>query len=157
MLAGAGGVWLFYVQHQFEDAYWKRGEEWDYAEAALRGSSFLDLPQPLRFFTANIGVHHVHHLQAHIPNYNLRRAHQSHPIFSEVPVLSFWDGMKTTRFKLFDERTGKLVSFAEGRRSMAAARRESPVTSVLDTAESPIANALADATSVGRRAQRGVV
>jgi omega-6 fatty acid desaturase (delta-12 desaturase) len=121
LLAGAGGVWLFYVQHQFEDAYWKRGEDWDYTEAALRGSTFLDLPQPLRFFTASIGLHHVHHLQSHIPNYNLQRAHDAHPVFAEVPTMSIWDGLRAPRFKLFDERTNKLVTFAEARRSVSSA------------------------------------
>jgi omega-6 fatty acid desaturase (delta-12 desaturase) len=126
LLAGAGGIWLFYVQHQFEDAYWKRGDDWDYLEAALRGSSFLDLPQPLRFFTANIGLHHIHHLQSHIPNYNLQRAHDSHPIFADVPRMSMREGLRAVRFKLFDESTGKLVTFAEARRSVASAAVAAP-------------------------------
>jgi acyl-lipid omega-6 desaturase (Delta-12 desaturase) len=74
MLAGAVGIWLFYVQHQFEDAYWQRSDSWSYADAAPRGSSFLALPRPLQFVTGNIGYHHVHHLSVRIPNYNLQRA-----------------------------------------------------------------------------------
>src|SRR4029079_18638311 len=74
-LAGTFGVFLFYVQHQFEEAYWERSEDWDYADAALRGSSYLRLPKILQFFSGNIGLHHVHHLSAKIPNYNLQRAH----------------------------------------------------------------------------------
>ena len=75
LLAGSVGIWLFYVQHQFEDAYWQSGDEWSYDDAALRGSSYLKLPTVLQFFTGNIGLHHVHHLNARIPNYNLPRAH----------------------------------------------------------------------------------
>ena len=121
LLAGAAGIWLFYVQHQYEDAYWRRGDDWGYAEAALRGSSFLRLPWPLAFFTADIGLHHVHHLNPHVPNYNLRRAHQSHPVFATVPVISIRDGMRATRLKLWDEAAGKLVTFAQARRSVRAA------------------------------------
>ena len=94
LLAGSAGIWLFYVQHQFEDAYWQSGDEWSYADAALRGSSYLKLPKVLQFFTGNIGLHHVHHLNARIPNYNLQRAHDSNPIFAGVPTLSFWDGLR---------------------------------------------------------------
>ena len=85
MLAGAVGVWMFYVQHQFEDVYWERKQDWSYAEAALRGSSYLKLPSILQFFTGNIGLHHVHHLSARIPNYNLQRAHDENPVFDDGP------------------------------------------------------------------------
>ena len=85
LLAGSAGVWLFYVQHQFEDAYWESADDWSYADAALRGSSYLKLPKVLQFFTGNIGLHHVHHLSARIPNYNLQRAHDANPIFHDVP------------------------------------------------------------------------
>ena len=113
MLAGSVGIWLFYVQHQFEGAYWKSSEEWEYADAALRGSSYLRLPRVAQFFTGNIGFHHVHHLNARIPNYNLRRAHEANPIFASVPTLSFWDGLRAVRLKLWDEDRRRLVSFAE--------------------------------------------
>jgi acyl-lipid omega-6 desaturase (Delta-12 desaturase) len=114
-LAGSAGVWLFYVQHQFEDAYWEAGETWSYADAALRGSSYLKLPKVLQFFTGNIGLHHVHHLSARIPNYRLQRAHDEHEVFQTVPVLTFWDGMKATRLKLWDPERGRLVTWAEAR------------------------------------------
>jgi acyl-lipid omega-6 desaturase (Delta-12 desaturase) len=116
-LAGAAGVWLFYVQHQFEDAYWENADGWSYADAALRGSSYLKLPKVLQFFTGNIGLHHVHHLSARIPNYNLQAAHDNNPIFHDVPVLSLWDGLKTVRLKLWDEDRGRLVTFAEARQA----------------------------------------
>jgi acyl-lipid omega-6 desaturase (Delta-12 desaturase) len=115
LLAGAAGVWLFYVQHQFEDTYWQSAEDWSYAEAALRGSSHLKLPRVLQFFSGNIGLHHVHHLSAKVPNYNLQRAHDENPIFHEVPTLSLWDGLRAVRFKLWDEGRGRLITFAEER------------------------------------------
>jgi omega-6 fatty acid desaturase (delta-12 desaturase) len=118
LLAGSIGIWLFYVQHQFEDAYWQSGESWSYADAALQGSSFLALPRLLHFCTGNIGYHHVHHLSARIPSYNLRRAHEDNPIFQQVPTLSMWDGLRATGLKLWDGERGRLVTFAEGRAAM---------------------------------------
>jgi omega-6 fatty acid desaturase (delta-12 desaturase) len=115
MLAGSVGIWLFYVQHQFEDVYWERSEQWNYADAALQGSSYLKLPKLLQFFTGNIGLHHVHHLSARVPNYNLQRAHDANPIFRNVPVLTLWDGLRAVRLKLWDERHGTLITFAQAR------------------------------------------
>jgi omega-6 fatty acid desaturase (delta-12 desaturase) len=115
MLAGAAGVWLFYVQHQFESAYWQAAENWSYADAALRGSSYLKLPRVLQFFTGNIGFHHIHHLSARIPNYNLQRAHEENPAFQAVPTLSLWSGLRAVRLKLWDEDCGRLVTFAHAR------------------------------------------
>jgi len=121
LLAGSIGIWLFYVQHQFEDAYWQSNAEWSYADAALRGSSYLKLPPLLRFFTGNIGLHHVHHLNARIPNYNLPRAHAASPMFATVPTLSLWDGLRSVRLKLWDEQAGRLVTFAQARGGLIAA------------------------------------
>ena len=115
LLAGSAGIWLFYVQHQFEDAYWESADDWSYADAALRGSSYLKLPKVMQFFSGNIGLHHVHHLSARIPNYNLQRAHDENPIFHEVPTLTLRDGLRAVRFKLWDERSGRLVTFAQAR------------------------------------------
>jgi len=122
MLAGAIGIWLFYVQHQFEDAYWQSSDDWSYDAAALQGSSYLKMPKVLQFFTGNIGLHHVHHLSARVPNYHLERAHRELPIFHDVPVLSLWDGLKAVRLKLFDEQTGRLVTFKEARAVRGRAR-----------------------------------
>jgi omega-6 fatty acid desaturase (delta-12 desaturase) len=116
-LAGGAGIWLFYVQHQFEDAYWTRSDDWSYADAALKGSSYLRLPRLLQFFSGNIGLHHVHHLNPRIPNYNLQRAHDENAFLHQAPTISLWQGMRTMNLKLIDERTGRLVSFAEARRS----------------------------------------
>jgi omega-6 fatty acid desaturase (delta-12 desaturase) len=121
LLAGSAGIWLFYVQHQFEDAYWESAGDWSYADAALRGSSYLKLPKALQFFSGNIGLHHVHHLSARIPNYNLQRAHDENPIFHGVPVLSLADGLRAVRYKLWDEDSGRLVTFSEARRVRAFA------------------------------------
>jgi omega-6 fatty acid desaturase (delta-12 desaturase) len=115
MLAGAVGIWLFYVQHQFEAVYWTRHDEWTYPESALRGSSHLKLPATLQFFTGNIGLHHVHHLSARIPNYNLQRAHDENPLFHDVPTLNLWQGIGALRLKLYDERRGKLVGYSAAR------------------------------------------
>jgi acyl-lipid omega-6 desaturase (Delta-12 desaturase) len=115
LLAGSVGIWLFYVQHQFEDAYWQNTADWSYADAALRGSSYLRLPRVLQFFTGNIGLHHVHHLNARIPNYNLQAAHDANPMLHDVPTLSLWDGLRAVRLKLWDEQRGKLVTFAQAR------------------------------------------
>jgi acyl-lipid omega-6 desaturase (Delta-12 desaturase) len=115
LLAGSAGVWLFYVQHQFEDTYWQSAGDWSYADAALKGSSYLKLPRLLQFFSANIGLHHVHHLSTRIPNYNLQRAHDANPIFHDVPTLSAWDGFRAVRLKLWDQERGRLVTFAEAR------------------------------------------
>ena len=115
LLAGSLGIWLFYVQHQFEDAYWNDAENWSFTDAALRGSSYLKLPALLRFCTGNIGYHHVHHLNTLIPNYNLRGAHEQTPALHEVPTLSLIDGVRATRLKLYDERGQRLVSFREAR------------------------------------------
>ncbi len=116
LLAGSAGIWLFYVQHQFEDAYWESADTWSYADAALRGSSYLKLPRVLQFFSGNIGLHHVHHLSARIPNYNLQRAHDENAIFHEVPMLSLGDGLRAVRLKLWDEKGRRMVTFAEARR-----------------------------------------
>ncbi|HEX5450054.1 MAG TPA: fatty acid desaturase [Gaiellaceae bacterium] len=114
-VTGALGVWLFYVQHQFEDAYWQSHTDWRYDEAALRGSSYLKLPRLFQFFTGNIGFHHVHHLSVGIPNYNLEKAHQASELLQAVPELTLREGLRATRLKLWDERSRRLVTFREAR------------------------------------------
>ena len=115
-LAGGAGIWLFYVQHQFDHTYWQRSPEWSYEDAALRGSSYLQLPKVLQFFSGNIGLHHVHHLNAKIPNYNLQRAHDGESIFHSVPRVSLGDGLRATRLKLWDEDAARLVTWRQVRR-----------------------------------------
>ncbi|MCP5539523.1 MAG: fatty acid desaturase [Akkermansiaceae bacterium] len=111
-LSGAAGIWLFYVQHQFEDTYWERGDEWDYTRAALQGSSFYKLPRVLQWFSGNIGFHHIHHLSPKIPNYNLERCHDSHPIFRDVKPLTLLSSLKSVNFRLWDESNRRLVGYS---------------------------------------------
>jgi acyl-lipid omega-6 desaturase (Delta-12 desaturase) len=115
MVAGAGGVWLFYVQHQFEDVYWERGDNWSYTAAALQGSSFYKLPKVLQWFSGNIGFHHIHHLSPRIPNYNLQRCHDSEPLFQQIKPITLASSMKSLAFRLWDEQAKKLVGYARMR------------------------------------------
>src|SRR3954471_8492856 len=115
MLAGALGIWMFYVQHQFEDVYWEHKENWSYVASALEGSSYLRLPRVLQFFTGNIGLHHVHHLHARIPNYNLQRAHDENPVFHDARELDLRAAVLAFRLKLYDEQRRRLVRFSEAR------------------------------------------
>ena len=99
------------MQHQFEDAYWERGENWDFVAAALKGSAFLQLPRVLQWFTGNIGYHHVHHLSSRIPNYNLQACHESHPMFQEVYRMTILGAVRALGLGLWDEASRKLVRF----------------------------------------------
>jgi acyl-lipid omega-6 desaturase (Delta-12 desaturase) len=116
LISGTIGVWLFYVQHQFEDAYWRDGEKWDYATAAVAGSSYFRLPRVLQWFTGNIGFHHVHHLSPKIPNYQLERCHRENPTFQKVTTLTLWESIRTLGLKLWDEESGRMVGFRHLRR-----------------------------------------
>lgn len=105
------GVWLFYVQHQFEDTHWRRGEEWQLHDAALEGSSHYDLPAPLRWMSANIGIHHVHHLYSRIPFYRLPEVLRDHPILAENQRMTLRESFVNARLHLWDESQRKLLSF----------------------------------------------
>jgi omega-6 fatty acid desaturase (delta-12 desaturase) len=115
LVAGAAGVWLFDVQHQFENAYWERGDDWDYTAAALRGSSFYKLPRVLQWFSASIGFHHIHHLSPRIPNYNLQNCHERERLFQQVEPITLWSSMKCLTFHFWDEHSRKLVGYAHVR------------------------------------------
>lgn len=123
MTAGAAGVWLFYVQHQFEGTYWERGKDWDYVAAALEGSSFYKLPRVLQWFSGNIGFHHIHHLNSRIPNYNLERCHESNPLFTQVRPVTLFASLRSLHLRFWDEAARKLVGYSHVRqlRAMAAA------------------------------------
>jgi omega-6 fatty acid desaturase (delta-12 desaturase) len=112
-LAAAAGIWLFYVQHQFEGTYWKQHDEWDYATSAMRGSSYLKLPAILHWFTGSIGLHHVHHLGPRIPNYALKRCHEENPLFHTVTTLTLAKSFRTLRLTLWDETRHELVGFRD--------------------------------------------
>jgi omega-6 fatty acid desaturase (delta-12 desaturase) len=111
VLASSVGVWLFYVQHQFEHTYWRREAEWNFHVAALRGSSHYHLPAVLRWFTANIGLHHVHHLCSRIPNYRLGECLAANPALDGIGRLNFMESLKCVRLTLWDEAQKRLVSF----------------------------------------------
>jgi omega-6 fatty acid desaturase (delta-12 desaturase) len=110
-VAGSIGVWLFYVQHQFEGVYWERRGQWDYLTAALQGSSFYKLPKVLQWFSGNIGFHHIHHLSARVPNYHLEKCHKAEPLFKTVKPVTLFSSFKSFTFRLWDEQQRKLVSF----------------------------------------------
>jgi len=109
LLAGTLGVWLFYVQHQFEGVYWERQKEWSYVDSALRGSSFYQLPRVLQWFSGSIGFHHIHHLSPRIPNYFLEKCHRENPLFQRVKALRLRESFKTMRFRVWDEEHRALV------------------------------------------------
>jgi acyl-lipid omega-6 desaturase (Delta-12 desaturase) len=111
IIAGAAGVWLFYVQHQYEETYWRNRGEWDYATSALLGSSYYKLPRVLQWFSGNIGFHHIHHLSPKIPNYKLQKCHEENPLFQESTVLGFLASLKTASMKLWDEERQRMVGF----------------------------------------------
>jgi len=110
-LAGIGGSWLFFVQHQYENAYWAHRKDWNYNEAALLGSSHYDLPRVIQWFTGNIGLHHIHHLCSLIPNYRLQECYDASADLQAIPKLSFRDSLKSPGMKLWDEERGRMVGF----------------------------------------------
>ena len=110
-VAASLGVWLFYVQHQFEGVYWERHEHWEYTSAALDGSSYYKLPKILQWFTGNIGFHHLHHLSSKIPNYYLEACHNSHPAFSRVKELTLFGSLKCMNVRLWDESEKVLIGW----------------------------------------------
>lgn len=111
MIAFIAGVWLFYVQHQFEGVYWESHEKWDYPSVALEGSSFYKLPKILQWFTGNIGFHHIHHLSPRIPNYYLEKCYHENPIFQEIKPITLLSSLKSLTFRLWDEERRKLVGY----------------------------------------------
>ncbi len=121
-LVGASiGVWLFYVQHQFEHTLWDKEEDWQLHDAALHGSSHYVLPQPLQWLTANIGIHHVHHLYARIPFYRLTEVLRDHPILAEAQRLTIRESLECFKLQLWDETSRRLLSYKQARLAYAAA------------------------------------
>jgi len=114
------GVWLFYVQHQFEPTYWEHDDQWAFEAAALEGSSWYVLPRPLQWLTGNIGLHHVHHLNARIPNYRLQRVLDENPELQRVTRITAWQSIKCVSLALWDEQNRKLVGFRTARRMARA-------------------------------------
>ncbi|MCM2534196.1 fatty acid desaturase [Neobacillus pocheonensis] len=113
MISGSVGIWLFYVQHTFEDSYFEEDKEWEYVKAAVEGSSFYKLPKLMQFLTGNIGYHHVHHLSPRVPNYKLEEAHSNTVPLQNVPTITLATSLKSLRFRLWDEEKKNFVSFKE--------------------------------------------
>ena len=128
-LACSIGVWLFYIQHQFEPTYWEHDDRWVYDSAALQGSSYYRLPKLLQWATGNIGLHHIHHLNPRIPNYKLQQVLDTHPELRQVPTLTLWQSLRCVRLTLWDEQTRRLVPFPKGRVGARASARPDPVRS----------------------------
>jgi omega-6 fatty acid desaturase (delta-12 desaturase) len=113
MISGSAGIWLFYVQHTFEDSYFEEDKDWEYVKAAVEGSSFYKLPKLLQFLTGNIGYHHVHHLSPRVPNYMLEEAHNETKPLQNVPTISLATSLKSLRFRLWDENAKNFVAFKD--------------------------------------------
>ncbi len=112
-IAGALGIWLFYVQHTFEDSYFEDESEWDYVKAAVEGSSYYKLPKVLQWVTGNIGFHHVHHLSPRVPNYNLEKAHDSTPPLHQATTITIKSSLKSLRYKVYDAENKTFVTFGD--------------------------------------------
>jgi len=112
-LSGVAGIWLFYVQHQFENTYYERELEWDYVSAAMRGSSFYKLPTILQWMTGNIGFHHIHHLDPRVPNYRLQQTHESNADLQHVPTIGLLQSLRALRYRLWDESSKRFVGFKD--------------------------------------------
>ncbi|MFC7687237.1 fatty acid desaturase [Ureibacillus sp. GCM10028918] len=117
-LAGGLGIWLFYIQHTYEDSYFEYETDWDYVKAAVEGSSYYKLPKLLQWVTGNIGFHHVHHLAPRVPNYNLEAAHESIPPLQKATTITLKTSVESIRYKLYDPKNKKFISFKEVERSL---------------------------------------
>lgn len=110
---GLAGIWLFYIQHQFEETYWSKSEHWDVIQAAVKGSSYYQLPAVLHWFSGNIGYHHIHHLRSGIPFYNLPACHNELALFRSVRPLTIKESFKTVKLRLWDESQNKMIGFGD--------------------------------------------
>ncbi|WP_026576240.1 fatty acid desaturase [Bacillus sp. UNC438CL73TsuS30] len=113
LLSGAVGIWLFYVQHTFEDSYFEEDKDWEYVKAAVEGSSYYKLPKVIQFLTGNIGYHHVHHLSPRVPNYKLEEAHNQTLPLQNVPTITLATSLRSLKFRLWDEESKNFISFRE--------------------------------------------
>jgi omega-6 fatty acid desaturase (delta-12 desaturase) len=111
-VSGAAGLWLFYVQHQFEGVYWERSDKWERTAAALDGGSYYQLPAVLQWFSGNIGFHHLHHLSSRIPNYYLQKCHESDACFRGIQPITLYSALQSLTYRLWDEDSHELVGYA---------------------------------------------
>ncbi|MFE8699361.1 fatty acid desaturase [Cytobacillus sp. FJAT-54145] len=119
MISGSAGIWLFYVQHTFEDSYFEEDEHWEYVKAAVEGSSFYKLPKLLQWLTGNIGYHHVHHLSPRVPNYKLEEAHKNTEPLQNVPTITLKTSIESIKFRLWDEEQKNFIGFKDLKRISA--------------------------------------
>ena len=126
-IAGALGIWLFYVQHTFEDSYFEDESEWDYVKAAVEGSSYYQLPKVLQWVTGNIGFHHVHHLSPRVPNYNLEKAHVSTPPLHQATTINIKSSLKSLRYKVYDAKNKTFVTFGDIKHLLDDSKKTSQV------------------------------
>jgi len=127
--AASIGIWLFYVQHQFEDAYFENKEEWDYVKAAIDGSSYYKLSKPLQWITGNIGYHHVHHLSPRIPNYNLETVHESTPLLQKATTITLASSLTSIRFRLYDQKNKTFVGFKDIKPLLRQSKKQKRISS----------------------------
>lgn len=127
-IAGALGIWLFYVQHQFEDSYFENESEWDFVKAAVDGSSYYKLPKWLEWMTGNIGYHHVHHLAPRVPNYHLEKAHENTPPLHKATTITLKTSLESIKFRLYDEENKTFVSFRDMRKRLKSNISQRPTT-----------------------------
>lgn len=118
-LSAMVGIWLFYIQHQFDDGYFENAENWCYESAAMEGSSFYKLPKLLQWITGNIGFHHIHHLSSRVPNYNLQKVSESDDLFRSVPSIGFWSSLRSLRHRLWDEKEKRFIHFKDAKKYLA--------------------------------------
>lgn len=123
-VSGSLGIWLFYVQHQFEDSYFESEEDWDFVKAAVDGSSYYKLPKVLQWITGNIGYHHVHHFSPRVPNYHLEEVHESTEPFQQATTITFASSLKSIRFRLYDAKRRTFVSFKEAKSRLKQAKSD---------------------------------
>jgi omega-6 fatty acid desaturase (delta-12 desaturase) len=122
LISGTAGIWMFYVQHQFEETYFENNEKWDYVKAAMQGSSFYNLPKVLHWITGNIGFHHIHHLSPRVPNYHLEKVHNVNPVLRDVETITIRSSIQLLRFRLWDDQNKRFIGFKEIK-SLAISRK----------------------------------
>jgi len=132
-VAGALGIWLFYIQHTFEDSYFEEESEWNYVKAAVEGSSYYELPRPLQWLTGNIGYHHVHHLAPRVPNYNLEEAHETTPPLHHATTITLKTSLDSLRYRLYDPDSKSFITFGEYKRHERKAKKAAKQSSLKHT------------------------
>ncbi|MBB5172866.1 fatty acid desaturase [Texcoconibacillus texcoconensis] len=146
-ISGLLGIWLFYVQHQFEESYFEHNEKWSFVQAAVEGSSYYKLPKVLQWLTGNIGFHHVHHLSPRVPNYYLEDAHEATPPLQKATTITLRTSLKSLRYRLWDEDTKQFVTYKKAKEILASRNGEKPVENMGNLVNDPITEKVKKRTS----------